>query len=112
MSRYLHRLARWCYEHRRRVLVAWIVLAAVVVSLGAAGHGKENDNITIPGTESQHVANLLKQKLPALSGAQTQVAFVSNAASSVTSSAHSSGIEAAVRRMGRVSQVAEVTNPV
>jgi RND superfamily putative drug exporter len=83
-----------------------------VVTLGVAGHGKENDNITIPGTESQHVANLLKQKLPALSGAQTQVAFVSNAASSVTSSAHSSAIEAAVRRMGRVSQVAEVTNPV
>jgi RND superfamily putative drug exporter len=52
MSRYLYRLARWCYEHRRRVLVAWVVVAAVVISLGVAGHGKQNDNITIPGTES------------------------------------------------------------
>jgi putative drug exporter of the RND superfamily len=102
MSGYLYRLARWCYEHRRRVLVARVVVAAVVISLGVAGHGKQNDNITIPGTESQHVVNLLKQKLPALSGAQTQVAFVSTGASSMTSSAHASGIEAAIREMDRV----------
>ncbi len=52
MSTFLYRLAKWCYSHRRRVVAAWIVVAAVVVSLAVLGHGEENNNITIPGTES------------------------------------------------------------
>ena len=111
MSAYLYRLARWCYGHRRGVLVAWIAVAVAVVAVGVVAHGTENDNITIPGTESQQVVSLLQKKLPAYSGAQTQVALVSKGTPSVTSSAYASGIDQAVDRMDRVPQVAEVINP-
>jgi RND superfamily putative drug exporter len=112
VSTYLYRLARWCFGHRRRVLAAWLVVAAAVVTLSVLGHGTENDNITIPGTESQHVADLLKAKIPAFSGAQTQVVLVSRGSHSVTSPANAAGIQAAIRQMDRVKQVAEVTNPI
>ena len=80
MSTYLYRLARWCYGHRRLVLAGWLlVVVVVVVTLSVLGHGTENDNITIPGTESQNVVNLLKVKVPAFSGAQTQVVFAATA---------------------------------
>jgi RND superfamily putative drug exporter len=111
MSTFLYRLARWSYRHRRRVLAAWLVVAAAVVTLGVLSHGQENDNITIPGTESQNVVTLLQHKIPAYSGAQTQVVLVSRGSQSVTSSSYTSAIEAAVRQMGRVPQVAEVTDP-
>ena len=111
MSIYLYRLARWCYHHRRRVLSVWLLVAAAVVVLGVVSHGTTNDNITIPGTESQNAANLLTRKLPAYSGAQTQVVLVSRGSQSVTSSSYASAIQAALGRMGHVSQVASVTNP-
>jgi putative drug exporter of the RND superfamily len=65
LSTYLYRLARWCYGHRRLVLAGWLLVVVVVVTLSVLGKGTENDNITIPGTESQNVVNLLKAKIPA-----------------------------------------------
>jgi hypothetical protein len=44
----------------------------VVVVLSVLGHGTENNSITIPGTESQEVVDLLQAKIPAFSGAQTR----------------------------------------
>jgi RND superfamily putative drug exporter len=112
MSTYLYGLASRCYRNRRRVLVAWLLVAVGVISLGVLSGGKESEEITIPGTESENVVSLLEQKVPAFSGAQTQVVFVSREGSSVTSASSASGIQAAVRQMDGVSQVASVTNPV
>jgi RND superfamily putative drug exporter len=112
MSTYLYRLASSCYRNRRRVLAAWVLVAVAAIALGALSNGEKNDNITIPSTESEDVANLLEQKVPAFSGAQTQVVFVSGEGSSVTSASSASGIQAAVRQIDGVPQVAAVTNPV
>jgi len=109
MSRYLYRLAKWCYGHRWQVLSAWVLAAVVAIALGTLSNGKESNNITIPGTESQNVANLLKAKLPAFSGAQTQVVFVSKGA--VSAAASRAAIETTVQRMDHVSQVAQATDP-
>ena len=84
----------------------------VVVTLSVVGHGTENDNITIPGTESQNVVNLLKVKVPAFSGAQTQVVFAASGQQSVTSSANETAIETAIKQLAKVPQVAQVTNPI
>ena len=112
MSTYLYRLARWCYGHRRLVLAGWLMVAAVVITLSAVGHGSENNNITIPGTESQNVVNLLKAKIPAFAGAQTQVVFAAGGQQRVTSPAGEQAIDAAIRQLEKVPQVARVTNPI
>jgi RND superfamily putative drug exporter len=108
---YLYRLARWCFRHRRSVLAAWLVVVAVVAVLSVIGHGSENDNITIPGTESQNVVNLLQAKIPAFSGAQTQVVLASNGQQSVTSSAYAAATQSAIGQMAKVPQVAQVISP-
>lgn len=112
MSVLLFRIARWCFRHRRRVVAGWLLVAAVVGTLAVLGHGKEENNITIPGTESQHVADLLGRTVPRFSGAQTQVVLVSTAAGTVTSASYAAGIEATVHRMQGVPQVAEVSDPI
>jgi putative drug exporter of the RND superfamily len=111
VSTFLYRLARWCYRHRRRVLAVWLLAAVVVITLSAVGHGTESNDITIPGTESQNVVNLLKQKLPVYSGAQSQVVFAANGGQDVTSAAYRAGIEASVKQMENVPQVTTVTDP-
>jgi RND superfamily putative drug exporter len=88
------------------------VAAVIVVTLSVLGHGTENNNITIPGTESQNVVNLLKANVPAFSGAQTQVVFAAGGQQQVTSAANEQAIETAVKQLAKVPQVAQVTNPV
>jgi RND superfamily putative drug exporter len=93
-------------------LSAWLLAVVVVVVLSVLGHGTENNNITIPGTESQQVADLLEAKIPAFSGAQTQVVFASNGQQKVTSATYAAGIQQAVKQMEKVPQVAEVKDPI
>jgi putative drug exporter of the RND superfamily len=112
VSTYLYRLARWCFLHRRRVLSGWLLAVVVVVVLSVLGHGTENNNITIPGTESQQVVDLLEAKIPAFGGAQTQVVFASNGQQKVTSAAYAAGIQKAIKQMESVPQVAEVKDPI
>ena len=78
MSTYLFRLARWAFRRRRLVLTLWLVAAVGAIALAIGSGGKTNDNFTIPGTESQRAADLLKQKIPALGGANTTVNAIVN----------------------------------
>lgn len=111
MSTFLFRLARWSFDHRRVVLLLWIVVAAGAIALSAASGGKESDNFTIPGTESQRAANLLTEKVPAFSGGQTQIVFAVPAGQKVTDAGPKAGIEAAVANIAKVPQVVSASNP-
>ena len=111
MSIYLFALARFAYRRRRLVLGIWLLAAVGAIVLAIASGGKTNDNFTIPGTESQQVADLLVKKVPVLSGGQTQVVFAASGAAKVTDPAAESGIEAALTRLKGVSQVVSVSDP-
>ena len=60
----LRRLARFCYDRRRYVLVAWLIGLVVVIGLSKTAGGKSATNFTLPGTESQRTFDLLKQNFP------------------------------------------------
>src|ERR1700735_5055975 len=69
------RLTRWCISHRRRVIVAWILIAVVsTVVAGAVGRHYAS-NFTLPGTESQRVADLLGKEFPAQKGDVDTIVF-------------------------------------
>jgi len=69
------RLTRWCISHRRQVIVAWILIAVVsTVVAGAVGRHYAT-NFTLPGTESQRVANLLNKEFPAQKGDVDTIVF-------------------------------------
>jgi RND superfamily putative drug exporter len=111
VSTYLFRIARWSFLRRRLVLAVWLfIVVAMIVVAGASG-GKTNDEFTIPGTESQHVTDLLEVKLPALSGAQTTVVFAVPNGTKVTDSGPKAGIEQAVTNLGKVPGVVSSADP-
>ncbi|WP_329370029.1 MMPL family transporter [Streptomyces sp. NBC_00669] len=110
MSTYLYRLARWCFRNRWKTLAAWVaVVVAAIVIAGASG-GKTTDTVTIPGTEAQQTLTLLKEKLPAASGASTQVVFAVKDGN-ITSARNQAAIDRAVTALGKVSQVTSASNP-
>ena len=110
MSTYLYRIARWCFRNRWKTLAAWIaVVVAAIVIAGASG-GKTNDAVTIPGTEAQQTLTLLQDKLPAASGASTQVVFAVKDGD-ITSAGNQAAIDRAITALGKVDQVTSAGNP-
>jgi RND superfamily putative drug exporter len=81
-------LARWCYRHRRSVVVAWIVLLVGVNVLAHSVGGTLVKSLSLPGTESQRAFDIMKNdfaqpgdtgylvfKSTAPGGVQSQEAF-------------------------------------
>ena len=111
VSVYLYALARFAFRRRRLVLGVWLAAAVAAIVLAHASGGKTNDNFTIPGTESQQVADLLTQKVPALSGAQTQVVFATSGSAKVTDPSVQAAIESSLTRLKGGPQVVSVSDP-
>ena len=61
-------LARWCFVHRRIVLVGWIVAIAGLTAIHSATGSAYNDNFKLPNTESFNAVRLLQRNAPKASG--------------------------------------------
>jgi putative drug exporter of the RND superfamily len=64
VTRPLYAIGRSCVRYRWFVLAAWVVVAAVLVALAHHAGEDTNDNLTLPGTDSEHATTLLTQHLP------------------------------------------------
>jgi RND superfamily putative drug exporter len=53
-------LARWCYRHRRTVVIGWIVLLVGINVLAKSVGGDLVKSLTLPGTESQRTFDIMK----------------------------------------------------
>ncbi|GAB4087159.1 MMPL family transporter [Myceligenerans cantabricum] len=111
MSSALYSLGRWAVRARRLVLVGWILVLALAG--GAAGllqQGLDNE-VTIPGTESQLALDRLSATFPQVSGASAQVIIVAPDGSDVRSDDVRDAVEDGVEALEGISQVVAVTSP-
>ena len=70
---WLGRVAGWCYDHRRRVLVGWIGLIVAVTAAGQVAGSRFSQNLEGGNSESQQAQALLDQTFPQTAGAQGYV---------------------------------------
>ncbi len=68
-------LSRWCMANRRWVVVAWLVIAVGANVIASAVGRDYSTNFTLPGTQSQHVANLLTSQFKTQSGDVDTIVF-------------------------------------
>jgi RND superfamily putative drug exporter len=68
-------LARWCIQHRRRVVIAWLAVAVLTTVIASAVGRNYATNFSLPGTESQKAQNLLASEFPVQSGDQDTIVF-------------------------------------
>jgi putative drug exporter of the RND superfamily len=111
MSRYLSRLGRFSFRHRRAVLAAWLLVLGLAAALAVVSGGKTSDTFTVPGTQSQQAVDMLQQRIPAFAGASTQVIVVARDGAKVTTTATRDGVEASLAKFRDVPQVAVVSDP-
>ena len=109
MSSSLYRLGRLMARRARLVLVAWVlaVLGAGLVAVGAGGTLQED--LTIPGTESQHGLDVLERQFPEVAGTSGQVLFRAPAGERVRG--YRAQVRAVLDRVERVEHVVLATDP-
>jgi putative drug exporter of the RND superfamily len=69
------KVTRWCIRHRRRVFIAWIAIAVITTAVASAVGRNYAQDFSLPGTESQHALDLLKNEFPAQSGDVDTIVF-------------------------------------
>ena len=101
-------LARWCMTHRRRVIVAWVVVAVVLTVVARIVGPNYVTQYSLPGTQTQRATDLLKQEFTAQSGDADEIVFHVS-----TGTVDSAAVRAAITPLlAHVSALPHVTNVV
>src|SRR5580700_8375671 len=66
-------LARWCFRHRKLVLLLWIVAFVVVFGADLAAKPAYSTKFQLPNTDSTRALNILKANFPTASGESDQI---------------------------------------
>ena len=68
-------LARWCFQRRAWVLVAWLALLVLLGVLSRTAGSTYSNTLTVPGTGSTTALNLLEQAFPGHAGDQDTIVW-------------------------------------
>jgi putative drug exporter of the RND superfamily len=111
MARHLYRLGGWAFDHRRKVLVGWIVALAVVIASAGAFSGQTVNKFEVPGTESQQAQDLLREKYPGAGGAAARVVFAAPKGEKLTDAENRAAVMASVAKAKKADEVSLVVDP-
>jgi putative drug exporter of the RND superfamily len=109
MSSYLYRLGLAVSAHAKRVLAVWLVVLLGAGTLAVGLGGQLQDNLSIPGTESQRGIDTLDHRFPELAGTSAQVLFVAPEGSRIKS--YDGQVHDVLAKVKRVDHVQIVTDP-
>jgi RND superfamily putative drug exporter len=106
----LYSLARVCVRGRFVVLAIWVVLA---VGLGVVSHrlgDNTNDNLSLPGTDSQHATDTLQRSFPTQANGTSPIVLHAPSGK-LTDSKYSGAVNTAAADVAKAPNVASVVNP-
>jgi RND superfamily putative drug exporter len=104
------RVGVWAAAHRRAVPLIWLVLLIGALGVSGAVGTKFANNFSLPGTESQRAADLLKRDFPAQAGDSDQIVFAVRQGA-VTDAAVRARVAPMLARVARLPHVTGVTSP-
>ncbi len=104
------RLARWSASHTRSALVIWLVLLVAALGISGAVGSHYSNNNTLPGTESQRAADLLRRDFPAQAGDTDQIVLHVRTGT-VTDPAVRARVAPMLARVARLPHVTGVISP-
>ena len=106
----MRKLAAWCHDRRRTVLGLWVGAFLLFAVLWGTAAGEFANNFKLPGTESQHAYDTLKDKFPEQSGDTASVVFAVKDGN-VLAAANKPTIEAARKEIAKSPEVLAVGDP-
>lgn len=109
MALFLYRLGKFSYRRRWLVISLWLAALVAVGGSAAAFHGTMSNNFQIPGTETQQMADKLKQDLPNASGGSAGIVF--EARDGQFSQAGRDAVSAALAKLKTLPEVQGTVDP-
>ena len=107
----MSRLARFCFEHRWRVVAVWLLALVSLLAISSATGTKFNSDFTLPGTDSQAAVTLLTKNFPAASGEEDQVVIQATHGATVRSGPVRLAVNQALAHVAELPGVAAVGSP-
>ncbi|MEU9064368.1 MMPL family transporter [Streptomyces sp. NPDC048430] len=113
MATFLYRIGRWAFRRRRLVGGLWLsvlVLAVVAAALAPAG---EEEDLSMPGTESQKAFDLLDERFPQSNsqGAEARLVFQAPDGQRVTATENRAAVKETLGSLAGGDQIATTTDP-
>jgi len=108
-ARGLGRLAAWCYDHRRRVLLGWLLAVVAIIGLAQWSGSRLDNNFALGGSPSQQAQNLLASRFPSQQGDSADV--VLRSPGPLDSPANAATIGRLVRSLRLLPHVSGVQSP-
>ena len=110
MTAVLYGLARFCARHRLWVLGVWLVATVVLVVVSHRLGDNTNDNLSLPGTDSQRATNALKTSFPDLANGTSPIVLHAKSGT-LTDSKNADAVNQAAAEVAKAPNVANVVNP-
>jgi RND superfamily putative drug exporter len=110
MTGVLYRLAQFCVKRRLIVAAVWLVVTVALVAISHGLGDNTNDNLSLPGTDSQRATDALKHSFPAQAdGTSPIVLHASNG--TLTAQKNANAIDQAVANLSENGDVASAISP-
>ncbi|GAA2547012.1 MMPL family transporter [Streptomyces fimbriatus] len=113
MTTFLYRIGRWAFRRRRLVGGLWLGALVLAVAAAATAPAGEEEDLSMPGTESQKAFDLLDERFPRSNsqGAEARLVFQAPEGQRVTAREHRAAVEDTLGSLDGGDQVASTTDP-
>ncbi|HTA96965.1 MAG TPA: MMPL family transporter [Solirubrobacteraceae bacterium] len=110
MTGVLYGLARFCVRHRFVTIAVWLLVTIVLVTVSHSLGENTNDNLSLPGTDSQHATDTLSHSFPDQANGTSPIVLHA-AKGKLTESKYASAVNEAAADVAKAPHVASVVNP-
>jgi putative drug exporter of the RND superfamily len=110
MTGVLYGLAKFCVRRRFYVLVVWLVATVAIVVVSHRLGDNTNDNLSLPGSDSQLATDALAKSFPDQSNGSSPI-VIHAASGKLTQASNAKAVEAAAAGVAKEPHVASVVSP-
>ncbi len=106
----LYAAARFCVRRRFAVVGVWLVVTVALVAVSHRLGENTNDNLSLPGTDSQRASDTLARSFPDQANGSSPI-VLHTSSGSLTEKKYASAVEQAAASVARAPHVAAVVSP-
>src|ERR1700735_1864554 len=110
MTGVLYAIARFCVRRKFIVLAVWLVAAVALVAISHRMGDNTNDNLSLPGTNSQRATDILAKSFPIQANGISPIVLHAPSGK-LTDSKYSGAVNEAAADLAKQPDVASVINP-
>ena len=110
MTGVLYAVANFCIRRRLTVVGVWFVATVALVVVSHRLGDNTNDNLSLPGTGSQHATDLLRGPFPVQANGVSPIVLHARSGK-LTESKYTNAVNAAANDVAKAPNVASVINP-